>query len=150
MNVTVQTEQVVRIVLAFYFAEALIGWSVVAYGFVTIEVDVVVVATHERLELVIPFTRQGNSGLVVSGVHPTTTNAKHSLRVAMRKRGVGFANTFVWQFAGPDSNDTVLFKLHEGTTIQSVRIEDDWSLIRLSDSKRGWVESSTIEQIIEK
>jgi hypothetical protein len=52
--------------------------------------------------------------------------------------------------AGPDSNDTVLFKLHEGTTIQRVRIEDDWSLIRLSDSKRGWVESSTIEQIIEK
>jgi tetratricopeptide (TPR) repeat protein len=52
--------------------------------------------------------------------------------------------------AGPDSNDTVLFKLHEGTTIQRVRIEDDWSLIRLSDSKRGWVESSTIETIVRK
>ncbi|MCP4624164.1 MAG: hypothetical protein GY850_11595 [bacterium] len=50
--------------------------------------------------------------------------------------------------AGPDSNDTVLFKLHEGTTIQRIRIEDDWSLIRLSDSKRGWVESSAIDQIL--
>jgi tetratricopeptide (TPR) repeat protein len=50
--------------------------------------------------------------------------------------------------AGPDSNDTVLFKLHEGTTIRRERIEDDWSLIRLSDSKRGWVKSSTIEPIL--
>ena len=52
--------------------------------------------------------------------------------------------------AGPDSNDTVLFKLHEGAIINRERVEDDWSLIRLSDSKRGWVESSTIEQILRK
>ena len=50
--------------------------------------------------------------------------------------------------AGPESNDTVLFKLHEGTTVYRERIEDDWSLIRLSDSKRGWVESSSIELIL--
>ena len=30
------------------------------------------------------------------------------------------------------------------------RIEDDWSLIRLSDSKRGWLKSSTIELIMAK
>ena len=50
--------------------------------------------------------------------------------------------------AGPDSNDTVLFKLHEGTTIHRERIEDGWTLIRLSDNKRGWVESSAIETIV--
>jgi tetratricopeptide (TPR) repeat protein len=50
--------------------------------------------------------------------------------------------------AGPDSNDTVLFKLHEGATVLRVRIEDGWSLIRLSDSKRGWVVSDTIETIV--
>jgi len=50
--------------------------------------------------------------------------------------------------AGPDSNDTVLFKLHEGTTIHRERIEDGWSLIRLSENKRGWVKSSTIETIV--
>jgi hypothetical protein len=52
--------------------------------------------------------------------------------------------------AGPDSNDTVLFKLHEGTTIHRERIEDGWSLIRLSESKRGWLKSSSIEQILRK
>lgn len=52
--------------------------------------------------------------------------------------------------AGPDSNDTVLFKLHEGTTIHRERIEDGWSLIRLSESKRGWLKSSRIEQILKK
>ena len=49
--------------------------------------------------------------------------------------------------AGPESTDTVLFKLHEGTTVQRERIEDDWSLIRLSKSQRGWIKSSAIEQI---
>jgi hypothetical protein len=47
--------------------------------------------------------------------------------------------------AGPDSNDTVLFELHEGTTIYRERTEDGWSLIQLSKNKRGWIESSAIE-----
>ena len=50
--------------------------------------------------------------------------------------------------AGPDSDDTVLFKLHEGTTIHRERIEDGWSLIRLSENKRGWLKSSAIELIV--
>jgi len=41
--------------------------------------------------------------------------------------------------AGPDINDTLLFKLHEGTIVECERDEDDWSLIRISQSKRGWV-----------
>ena len=52
--------------------------------------------------------------------------------------------------AGPDSKDTVLFKLHEGTTIHRERIEDGWSLIRLSENKRGWIKSNTIEQVFRK
>ena len=50
--------------------------------------------------------------------------------------------------AGPDSKDTLLFKLHEGTTVLCERTEDGWSLIRLSESKRGWVKSSDLEPII--
>ena len=50
--------------------------------------------------------------------------------------------------AGPDSSDTVLFKLHEGATVLHERTEDGWSLVRVSDSKRGWVKSSDLEQII--
>ena len=50
--------------------------------------------------------------------------------------------------AGPDASDTVLFKLHEGTTIHRERIEDDWSLIRVSKNKRGWIKSSAVEQIL--
>ena len=50
--------------------------------------------------------------------------------------------------AGPDSSDTVLFKLHEGTTIHRERIEDGWSLIRVSKNKRGWIKSSAVEQIL--
>jgi len=50
--------------------------------------------------------------------------------------------------AGPDSNDTVLFKLHEGATVLHERTEDGWSLVRVSDSKRGWVKSSDLEQIL--
>jgi tetratricopeptide (TPR) repeat protein len=52
--------------------------------------------------------------------------------------------------AGPDSSDTVLFKLHEGTTVHRERIEDGWSLIRLSENKRGWIKSNAIEQVFRK
>ena len=50
--------------------------------------------------------------------------------------------------AGPDSNDTVLFQLHEGTIVCHERSEDGWSLIRLPDEKRGWVRAGTVERII--
>ena len=46
--------------------------------------------------------------------------------------------------AGPDSKDTVLFKLHEGTIVQQERSEDDWCLIALPDGKRGWVKEDAL------
>ena len=46
--------------------------------------------------------------------------------------------------AGPEEDDTVLFKLHEGTVVYQERSEDGWSLIRLPDKKRGWVKSKAI------
>ena len=52
--------------------------------------------------------------------------------------------------AGPDNNDTVLFKLHEGTIVHYERSEDGWSLIRLQDNKRGWLKAEVVERIREK
>ena len=49
--------------------------------------------------------------------------------------------------AGPDGGDTILFKLHAGTIVHEERSEEDWTLVRLSDKKRGWVESEAIEKI---
>ena len=52
--------------------------------------------------------------------------------------------------AGPDVNDTVLFKLHEGTIVHKERSEDGWSLIHLQDGKRGWVQSDGMESVRRK
>ena len=49
--------------------------------------------------------------------------------------------------AGPDINDTVLFKLHAGTEVCRERSEDGWSLVSLPDKKRGWVKKEAIERI---
>lgn len=49
--------------------------------------------------------------------------------------------------SGPDIQDTVLFKLHEGTIVHHERSEDGWFLIRLPDKKRGWVAAAAVEQI---
>lgn len=49
--------------------------------------------------------------------------------------------------AGPDTADTVLFKLHEGTLVHQERSEDGWSLIRVSDKNRGWVTAGAIGRI---
>ena len=46
--------------------------------------------------------------------------------------------------AGPDSKDTVLFKLHEGTIVHQERSEDDWYLITLPDGKRGWIKEEAL------
>ena len=43
--------------------------------------------------------------------------------------------------AGPHSDDTVLFKLHEGAMVDEERVEDGWMLIHLPDRKRGWIRS---------
>lgn len=50
--------------------------------------------------------------------------------------------------AGPDSGDTVLFKLHEGTIVHSERSEDGWTLIQLTEGKRGWLRAEAIERIM--
>ncbi|MFH1491630.1 MAG: SH3 domain-containing protein [Pseudomonadota bacterium] len=50
--------------------------------------------------------------------------------------------------AGPDTRDTVLFKLHEGTMVAQERSEDGWALIRLPDKKRGWVIADGVEKIM--
>lgn len=52
--------------------------------------------------------------------------------------------------AGPDSEDTVLFKIHEGSIVHYERSEGDWVLLRLSKDKRGWAESTQLEQIVKK
>ena len=49
--------------------------------------------------------------------------------------------------AGPDPEDTLLFKLHEGTIVHRERTEDGWKLIRISVKKRGWVKSNALELI---
>jgi tetratricopeptide (TPR) repeat protein len=52
--------------------------------------------------------------------------------------------------AGPDIEDTVLFKLHEGTLVHCERSEDGWMLIHLPDKKRGWVTAEAVERIKER
>ena len=49
--------------------------------------------------------------------------------------------------AGPDIQDTVLFKLHQGTIVHQERSEDGWFLIRLPDKKRGWIKAEAVERI---
>jgi tetratricopeptide (TPR) repeat protein len=52
--------------------------------------------------------------------------------------------------AGPDSRNTVLFKLHAGTLVRVERTENDWTLLKLSKDKRGWAESNQLERIIKR
>ncbi len=49
--------------------------------------------------------------------------------------------------SGPESNDTILFKLHTGAIVRFEREEDGWMLIRLPDNKRGWVDGKSAELI---
>ena len=52
--------------------------------------------------------------------------------------------------SGPDPQDTVLFKLHEGAIVNNERSEDGWMLVYLTEEKRGWVQTKDLERIIPK
>jgi len=49
--------------------------------------------------------------------------------------------------AGPHSQDTVLFRLHEGAIVHYERSEDGWCLIHLSGERRGWLRAQDLERI---
>lgn len=51
--------------------------------------------------------------------------------------------------SGPDSSETVLFKLHAGTIVRCERTEDAWKLIKISDDKRGWLGNDSVRLILE-
>jgi uncharacterized protein YgiM (DUF1202 family) len=50
--------------------------------------------------------------------------------------------------SGPYKKETVLFKVHQGTTVLFHEKEDNWSLVSLPDKKRGWISSDRIEKIV--
>jgi len=49
--------------------------------------------------------------------------------------------------AGPDINDTALFKLHEGAVVHNERSENGWYLIQISEKQRGWIPAQAAENI---
>lgn len=49
--------------------------------------------------------------------------------------------------SGPAEGDTLLFKLHEGTVVEHERDEDGWTLIRISEDRRGWLRSNDLRLI---
>lgn len=49
--------------------------------------------------------------------------------------------------SSPNSTSTEIFILHEGTKVEILNIHEGWSEIKIADGKKGWVESSKIEQI---
>lgn len=49
--------------------------------------------------------------------------------------------------AGPDSQDTLLFKLHDGAMAIRERREPGWDLIRISKDKRGWIRQDQLKSV---
>jgi hypothetical protein len=49
--------------------------------------------------------------------------------------------------SGNSINDTVLFKLHEGSEFTWVQENAGWVRIRLCDGKKGWVQEEVVERI---
>jgi len=50
--------------------------------------------------------------------------------------------------AGTSVNDTVLFKLHEGTSFVWKEETEGWVKIELCDGKKGWVQKETVGRVV--
>ena len=53
----------------------------------------------------------------------------------------------VTAYSGPDSAQTEVFVMHEGTKVRVVRREGEWALVRLLNGLGGWVQAEQIEEI---
>lgn len=49
--------------------------------------------------------------------------------------------------SSPDGGSKDIFILHEGTVVRMVGTLDDWTEITISDGRKGWLRSSSIEKI---
>lgn len=49
--------------------------------------------------------------------------------------------------SSPDRSSTELFVLHEGTKVHTGETVDGWVEIRISDGRKGWIETSRMERI---
>lgn len=49
--------------------------------------------------------------------------------------------------SSPDRSSTELFVLHEGTKVRTGESVDGWVEIRISDGRKGWIETSRMERI---
>ena len=52
--------------------------------------------------------------------------------------------------AGPETGDTVLFRLPEGTYVVRERSEPSWILVSLADGKRGWMKARDAGEIVDR
>lgn len=50
-------------------------------------------------------------------------------------------------YSGPDTQNTHIFTIHEGTKVIIERQQDGWSLIRLLSGAGGWIPASSLEEI---
>ncbi len=63
------------------------------------------------------------------------------------QRGI-VTGTEIMVRSGNSINDTVLFKLHEGTEFSWQQENDGWVKILLCDGKKGWVQKQVVEKIV--
>ena len=67
-------------------------------------------------------------------------------KLVNRQYAIIFAPTVTVK-SSPDASGTEIFLLHEGTKVKVIDTLGEWHQIELSDGSKGWLNSSTIEDI---
>ncbi len=67
-------------------------------------------------------------------------------KLVNRQYAIIFAPTVTVK-SSPDASGTEIFLLHEGTKVKVIDTLGEWCQIELSDGSKGWLNSSTIEDI---
>jgi hypothetical protein len=94
LNIAVQPEQVVGIELLLDFRQSRIRGTVIACRIAVVEVDVVILDTHERLERRVQEARGSDPLLVQCRILPAGVYDQHQLRVPVPKSRVQLTDPF--------------------------------------------------------
>ena len=141
-----QVEQIWYIELFMKLRDSFSGnaWFVITVFFFSLFlVSLAVMASFESLRVY--FIKNVVYGLIILSISTVFLVS----RVIDEKRNIPamvVANEAVVRYS-PTYSGSVVFKLHEGVKGQIISEQGDWTQIRLSKGKMGWVESHLIERI---
>ncbi len=118
----------------------LLSGSMFAFAFIIATFSIFTIGTKRIISIVLFIIFMSISflsgGISIHKLHRESTQTEAIIMTEQAKA-----------YSGPDTRNTHIFTIHEGTKVIIERQQDGWSLIRLLSGAGGWIPASSLQEI---